>query len=144
MQQASRVASASVGFLGGSALGGPDGELQLNLDGNEVSLNQDLLPLADEVATAELTGPLASEVPVLAFGTFVVSVQRNGKFKRLHQIGGCGRKPGVDYACFTALGMEAPDASSYTAKCKGCFGARGSHFVPHAEASESSASSSEP
>ena len=77
-------------------------------------------------------------------GTYVVSNVRNGKFMRLHRIGGCGRKPGIDFACYTVLGMDTPDASMYTAKCKNCFGARGSQFVPHPEMSDSSATSSEP
>ena len=38
-------------------------------------------------------------VPDFPLGTYVVSVQRRGAFKRLHCIGSCARLPGRDYAC---------------------------------------------
>ena len=61
VQQASRVASASVVFLGGSVLSGPEGASQLDWVGIEGALDQDLLPLADVEATEDFTGPLVLE-----------------------------------------------------------------------------------
>mgnify|MGYP001103874056 CR=1 FL=1 len=76
----------------------------------------------------------------IAIGSYVISIQAKTGFKRLHRIGDCALRPGVDYACFEELGMDEPSTRHYTAKCKHCF--RGQVEAPLDVLSDSSASSS--
>ena len=83
-------------------------------------------------ATPELIGEPLPEAPAdtkhvvtefehVPLGTFVASVQKAGRFKRLHQVGECSLQPGVDYGEFTVFGISKPHASQYTAVCRHCF-----------------------
>ena len=61
------------------------------------------------------------DIPSLLAGTYVVSILKKGRFKRLHRIGECSLVPGVDYRAFEVLGFDEPCASSYSARCRNCF-----------------------
>jgi hypothetical protein len=52
---------------------------------------------------------------------FVCSVTRDGRFKRLHFVGGCFRVPGEHYKKYRSYGQELPAANLYNEKCKDCF-----------------------
>ena len=82
------------------------------------------------------------DIPDFPLGTYVVSIQRRGTFKRLHCIGACPRRPGRDYACFEDLGMERPDADAYSTLCKHCFGRAAEVPISSSEGSSSSSSES--
>ena len=84
----------------------------------------------------------ASDLPL---GSFVVSVQRGGRFRRLHRLGDCPLRPGVDYSEFRALGCDEPSREQFTVRCKNCFGkaARGAvEDVAQSSNHESSSSTS--
>ena len=92
-------------------------------------------PLQDE----DFQGPLVVDDELaLDLGAYVLSVQNKSGFRRLHRIGACWRKPGVDYENFRVLGFDLPPASAYDAVCKGCF----SGGAPAEEAGEASSGSS--
>ena len=55
-------------------------------------------------------------------GEYVASVQARTRFRRLHRFGSCPLQPGVDYASFVRFGHAEPDASSFTKRCRNCFG----------------------
>ena len=86
-----------------------------------------VVPLLDEPtvaavnASAEEPAYEVADVEELPKGTFIVSIQRGGAFKRLHCFGVCSLVPGVDYKSWESLGMSEPPVSSYSAKCKNCF-----------------------
>ena len=62
--------------------------------------------------------PTEAEIPI---GSYIVSIQARSRFKRLHRLGECWRKPGVDYVEYEVLGLELPPASRYSAVCRTCF-----------------------
>ena len=55
-------------------------------------------------------------------GKFVVSVSGRG-FRRLHRVGACHFRPGVDYAHYVDLGYLRPESRDYDDYCRRCFGA---------------------
>ena len=61
-----------------------------------------------------------SEVPSLPAGTYVVSIQRQSNFRRLHIVGSCPSRAGIDFAHFEAFGTTQPEDKHYTACCKHC------------------------
>ena len=83
----------------------------------------------EEGAETPVPLPLASsrlvirdpEEQELELGSFLVSVQTKTRFRRLHKLGECWRKPGVDYLEYEVLGLELPPAASYNAVCHQCF-----------------------
>ena len=131
VSQASLLASFSAGLLKASV---PNAEAAL------VAPSTPDLP--EDLARGE-SPPTAYVMPsdtAIAMGAFVISIQVKSGFKRLHRMGDCALRPGVDYACFENLGSEEPAARFYTAKCKHCF--RGRDEAPQGVLSGSSASSS--
>lgn len=81
---------------------------------------------------------LSSDIPE---GTYVVSTA--GSARRLHQVGRCWRKPGVDYLSFMVLGSSPPDPSLYKTFCKFCWPAgKVTPEVPAPSAGISSSTSS--
>ena len=58
---------------------------------------------------------------VLPIGAFVASISSRG-FRRLHKVGSCPMVPGVDYGNFEFLGLSRPEADTFGALCKRCFG----------------------
>ena len=54
-------------------------------------------------------------------GAYIVSIQSKSRFRRLHKMGECWMRPGIDYLEFEVLGLELPLASSYSAVCRRCF-----------------------
>ena len=101
----------------------------------------------DAVLTASPELPEASQHHVcehieFQLGEYVASVQAKTRFRRLHRIGSCPLQPGVDYALFERLGQEEPDTSTYTKKCKHCFGASTGGVAEPASSSASSTMSS--
>ena len=77
--------------------------------------------------------------PEFSLGDFVSSWQKRSDFKRLHRVGDCPLRPGVDFLSFIVHGPSEPAAIEYTVKCKRCF-----RFEPASTnaATDSSASSS--
>ena len=76
----------------------------------------------------------------MPLGFFVVSIQAKSRFKRLHQIGSCHRRPGKDYGTYEALGADEPHTMKLDARCKDCF-KLASTGVQHASKSSGSSSS---
>ena len=54
-----------------------------------------------------------------ALGIHVVAIYR--KVRRLHKIGACYRKPGLDFANYEVLSADIPDPPCYNRVCKDCF-----------------------
>ena len=80
-------------------------------------------------------------LPSLLAGTYVVSILKKGRFKRLHRIGECSLVPGVDYRAFEVLGSEEPGTALYSTRCRNCFKAQ--PICVHAsEATDSSSEAS--
>ena len=71
------------------------------------------------VAAAASAGP--------SLGSYVVSLHSRSRFRRLHRVGDCWRRPGLDFLDYEVLGADLPDSASYDAACKDCFrtGTRG-------------------
>ena len=94
--------------------------------------SSDLSEVSDQALEGELaispdsveSRHIEVDVPPLLAGTYVVSVLRNGRFKRLHRFGECSLVPGVDYRSFEVLGSEEPGATAYPARCRNCFRAQ--------------------
>ena len=80
--------------------------------------SEDPLPITDTSSKLVVADANIAEIPL---GTFVVSLQARTRFRRLHRVGDCWRKPGVDYLDFEILGMELPKAAMYNAACSHCF-----------------------
>ena len=57
----------------------------------------------------------------LPLGTYVASIQKAGRFRRLHKVGECPLLPGVDYREYEAFGASMPHASKFAALCRRCF-----------------------
>ena len=81
-------------------------------------------PLSDQVQEELLDSKGSScyldgsEVPL---GFHVVSIQAKSRFRRLHCVGSCHRRPGKDYGNVEVLGPEEPSASAFDARCRDCF-----------------------
>lgn len=75
-------------------------------------------------------------------GQYVVSVSgKTGKTRRLHKVGECFRKPGVDYRNFVVLGFEEPAPSEYSHQCQHCWSGKRARAAPSSSSSSSSSSS---
>ena len=75
-------------------------------------------------------------------GQYVVSVSgKTGKTRRLHKVGDCFRKPGVDYRDFVVLGLEEPAPSEYSHQCQHCWSGKRARVAPSSSSSSSSSSS---
>ena len=86
----------------------------------------------------------ASDEVVVPSGTFVVSVKPRSGFRRLHRVGDCPMKPGLDYFTFEVLGDAMPEPSKYNARCGRCWReARGNSSGQEADSASSSGSSSD-
>ena len=95
--------------------------------------NQPAAPVLPEVEDPSLESELAVspdsvetrhvevDIPSLHAGTYMVSVLKKGRFKRLHRIGECSLVPGVDYRAFEVLGYDEPGTLLYSARCRNCF-----------------------
>ena len=75
------------------------------------------------IEEAAVSAPIKSsgETCPLALGTFVVSISRRCRFRRLHRIGDCPIRPGLDYHEFDELRMEEPGVEPFDARCRRCF-----------------------
>ena len=82
-----------------------------------LALEDDLVPVPPSPGKL-----LVADVSELPLSSYVVSVQRRGRFKRLHRLGGCALRPDVDYHDYELLGSIEPPTSAFSAKCKRCFG----------------------
>ena len=51
---------------------------------------------------------------------FVVAITVS-KLRRLHYVGNCGRRPGVQYRSFEVFGDNPPDPIRYDKRCRQCF-----------------------
>ena len=74
------------------------------------------LPMAPEGSSLEVYEP-----PVIPLGMYLVSVQPRSRFRRLHRMGECAYRPGVDFKSFELLGESEPSPNQFTARCKHCF-----------------------
>ena len=95
--------------------------------------NASLPPIISQAGACELEEDLAAfpdavesrhveaEVPPLLSGTYVVSILKRGRFKRLHRVGECSLSPGIDYKSFEVLGEDEPSEALYSARCRNCF-----------------------
>ena len=97
-------------------------------------------PLLMQVLPEREAAYRVDDLPVFAVGTFVVSIQRKSNFRRLHIVGACSYRAGIDFARYEAFGLVMPDPSSYTAQCKHCF--RDEAEQKEVEGSSSASSSS--
>ena len=52
---------------------------------------------------------------------YVVSITKGGRFRRLHYLGGCHRRPGQHFKEWTAYGLELPPLAQVDARCSDCF-----------------------
>ena len=101
-------------------------------------------PTVEEVCCPEPPDETRHEVAgfePLPLGTYVASVQKKGRFMRLHRVGECSLHPGVDYKSFTVFGMGQPPSSQYSALCRHCF--KDGVAVPANSSDESATSASE-
>lgn len=70
----------------------------------------------------EVEGP--DEMMEIGNGTYVMSLVGRSKKRTLHQIGGCYRRPGIDYKDYVVLGNVRPELKMGEKLCGTCFGAR--------------------
>ena len=107
------------------------GHVNLAREGLEVNL-----PIPDEEEACQ---------PEIPEGSWVVSCEKAGKHRTLHQVGRCWRKPGVHYQWYERISdLEAQkgvDKGSYTSGCRDCFKSL-SRDVGVSESESSSSSSS--
>ena len=52
---------------------------------------------------------------------FIVSAARHGQHRKLHHIGSCKLKPGVDYKVWEHYGENLPGDAEIDSRCKWCF-----------------------
>ena len=115
-------------------------------DQEDAELTPVLGESSDEDAAAALPAapptPVVSRLVVAAaasagpsLGSYVVSLHSRSRFRRLHRVGDCWRRPGLDFLDYEVLGADMPDSSSYDAACKDCFrsGAAGSSTASSAQ-----------
>ena len=77
---------------------------------------------------------------VIADGTYVICTA--GSSRRLHQVGRCWRKPGVDFVSYEAHGSVIPEAGLYKSRCKFCWPTASQARASRSPASSASSSSS--
>ena len=105
--------------------------------------------VAGRAVPEEVLGPLPTRTryivadPDLAIaqGTYVISIRKYSRLRRLHRVGGCHLRPGVDYLDFENHGDMLPAAVQYHHLCKRCF-ATGAPATAGADAGSSSSSCS--
>ncbi len=73
----------------------------------------------------------------LQLGVFVVAIRTRSRFRTLHRIGSCYRRPGLHYLEYRAF-MDMPAAANFDATCKLCFA---QSVVDESDASTGSSSS---
>ena len=74
-------------------------------------------PSADAIdEAAELVDHENDPIP----SGFVVALTA-AKFRRLHFVGNCGRRPGEHYHTFEVFGDSPPDPLRYDKRCRQCF-----------------------
>ena len=103
-------------------------------------LEEDVAAFPDTLETRHVE----AEIPPLLPGTYVVSLLKHGRFKRLHRVGECSLSPGIDYKSFDVIGEEEPSDTLFSARCRNCF--RGQQTIARlasASDSPSEASTSE-
>lgn len=96
----------------------------------------DDVPLVLDPASSdeEVTPP-----PLVAKGHFVIATC--GKIRRLHVMGKCYRRPGIDYYKFDVIGPDEPPPELYTARCGHCWPRRREQAAASALPSSSSSTS---
>jgi len=52
---------------------------------------------------------------------YVISIRPRSGFRRLHLLGACPRKPGVDYLRYVQMGTKCPPAEEFNDYCKQCW-----------------------
>ena len=72
-------------------------------------------PLPASSSRLVIAGSSEIDIPM---GSYVVPIQSTSRLKRLHNLGECLMKPGVDYVEFENMGLELPPATSYGAACR--------------------------
>ena len=99
---------------------------------------EDPAPMRNERVSERhvVADPCSTAVPL---GIFVVSIHPKTSFRRLHQMGSCSYRPGLDSRLFEELGAEMPHVSHYDARCKSCF--RTVLEVPSADGCETASTS---
>ncbi len=92
-----------------------------------------------EMLDAPLSGMVvaAPGAPSPPIGAFVVATRTRSKFRTLHRVGSCYRRPGLDFLEFS-VHEELPSATAFDAACRACF----RHGAPIAEQEEASTGSS--
>ena len=76
---------------------------------------------SSEVETAAAPPEIPDEQAAPSLGSFVVSIQPQSGFRRLHRVGDCSYRPGVHYGVFESLGDAPLAATEFQARCKLCF-----------------------
>lgn len=98
----------------------PPSPTELAEPGEEASDSEEVTPVPVPESSSRLVvaDPAPLDIPA---GSYLVSIQARTKFRRLHKIGECWRRPGVDFLLFEVLGQELPQPSQYNAVCHHCF-----------------------
>lgn len=138
--------------MGGRPLAGSDAELYLTGPPGALQLEplgevEDNGSVATSVASVPYLGGTDSEadlstpaVAPLAQG-YYVSIRPRSGYRRLHLLGACGKRPGIDYALYEYLGERCPSSDEYHDWCKHCWRAGGPVTVYDSEEESSSSSS---
>ena len=69
-------------------------------------------------------------------GHYVVFTSSHLRFRRLHRVGGCWRRPGTDYKLFKNSGDDIPDDRELHTTCRQCWPAS-SRLLPPSETAAS-------
>ena len=93
----------------------------MQLDSGEILPPQIEDPFLLQAVPARQPAYKVEDIPDFPVGTFVVSIQRRSKFRRLHVVGSCAYRAGVGFALFEAFGKVMPPLASFTAQCEHCF-----------------------
>ena len=75
----------------------------------------------EEEMREELARAVAEPEEALVPPGYVVSITKGGRFRRLHYLGGCHRRPGQHFKEWTAYGLELPPLAQVDARCSDCF-----------------------
>eukprot|EP00972_Heterocapsa_arctica_P010865 1591772-Heterocapsa_arctica.AAC.1 len=85
----------------------------------------------------------AAEVPVaIPTQGYFVSIRPGSGFRRLHLLGACGRRPGVDYLLYQFVGIKCPSTDEYHDWCRQCWRSGGPATDYGSDVASSSSSSS--
>ena len=127
-------ASVSAGPAGDAAAAAPS-EVATSVDGSVVSVAS--VPYIGRAGPEENEGAVG---PVPRQG-YYVSIRPGSGFRRLHLLGACGRRPGVDYTRYMYMGARCPSSEEYHDWRKQCWRA-GSPLTEYSGEEESWSSSS--